>query len=82
MHALQPIQVFRSIVIPHMMTLIGRERGGCHSEKCSDFSSKTPRLVIRPSSFSFFGDRSSVTVDSRMMGRPSMLPWSCVADSG
>ena len=27
-------------------------------------------------------DRSSVRVDSRTMGRPSMLPWSWVAESG
>ena len=35
-----------------------------------------------PAASSFFGDRSSATVDSRTRGRPSMLPWSCVAESG
>ena len=34
------------------------------------------RLAVRP-----IADRSSVSVDSRTMGRPSMLPWFWVADS-
>ena len=37
-------------------------------------------LAVPPGGGDF--DRSSVRVDSRTMGRPSMLPWSWVAESG
>ena len=43
------------------------------------------RVRLRPSTVALAEvdfDRSSARVDSRTMGRPSMLPWSWVAESG